>query len=104
MNDVFSVSTNFDSMDFDSMNYFDDEVFDEEAVYYATDSTEFTLPIELNSEIDYTGITNVYFWCDRQLQYKTTGSIYTTLGANARASIPLSLFSNYLYNLKLIEK
>lgn len=80
--------------------YHDDEVFDEEQIFYATENTEFTLPIELNDELDYTGITNVYLWCDKQISYKN-GSTWTTLNANTALTIPLSNFVNYLYNLKL---
>ena len=81
--------------------YDDSEVFLEENTYYTMEDLPFNIHIKLNSELDYTGISNIYLFCDKQIQYKN-GSSYTTLNANTGLAIPISSFSEYeyIFNLK----
>jgi len=82
-------------------HYTDDEVFLEENTYYAGNTGLLDLSITINSEIDYTGIENIYFFCDKEIKYRTGGT-FTTLSANTALALPLSSFTDYTRTLRIV--
>lgn len=75
-----------------------DEIVAEEQIIYARQNSDFIVPIRISDELNLEGLTNIYLLTDTALKIKN-GSSYSDLSANTYITIPLSSFSQGLYEV-----